>query len=209
VIEYEYEPIPGLPGELPEGEQVLWQGTPSWESLAKRVFQVYTLSLYFIVLIVAHLIFRVMDGAPASMISGTLAWQGGLAVSVIALLGLLAHLYAKGTLYTLTNRRLVIRSGVALPMIINLPLSKVESAGLRRLRDGTGDITFLPTSDAKVYWMMLWPHVRPFHFKRVQPLLRGVEDPDVLARLLVNVIEELREINHETESVESGLVTAG
>ena len=80
MIEYEYEPIPGLPGELPEGEQVLWQGTPSWESLAKRVFQVYTLSLYFILLIVAHLIFRVMDGAPASMISGTLVarWFGGI-----------------------------------------------------------------------------------------------------------------------------------
>ena len=209
MIEYEYEPIPGLPGELPEGEHVLWQATPSWESLAKRVFQVYTLSLYFILLIVAHLIFRVMDGAPASMITGTLAWQGGLAVAVIALLALLAQLYAKGTLYTLTNRRLVIRSGVALPMIINLPLSKVESAGLRRLRDGTGDITFLPAPDTKVYWMMLWPHVRPFHFKRVQPLLRGVEDPDAVARLLVNVIEELRETNQDTESMDSRLVTAG
>ena len=209
MIEYEYEPIPGLPGELPEGEHVLWQATPSWESLAKRVFQVYTLSLYFILLIVAHLIFRVMDGAPASMISGTLAWQGGLAASVIALLALLARLYAKGTLYTLTNRRLVIRSGVALPMIINLPLSKVESAGLRRLRDGTGDITFLPAPDTKVHWMMLWPHVRPFHFTRVQPLLRGVEDPDAVARLLVNVIEELRETSQEPGSMDSGLVTAG
>ena len=209
MIEYEYEPIPGLPGELPEGERVLWQGAPGWESLAKRVFQVYTLSLYFILLIIGHLVFRIMDGAPASMISGTLAWQGGLAASVIALLALLSHLYAKGTLYTLTNRRLVIRSGVALPMIINLPLSKVESAGLRRLRDGTGDITFLPAPDTKVYWMMLWPHVRPFHFRRVQPLLRGVEEPDAVARLLVNVIEELRETNQDTESMDSGLVTAG
>jgi len=42
-------------------------------------------------------------------------------------------------------------------------------------------------------YLMLWPHVRPFNFRRVQPLLRGIEDPDSVARLLVNVIEEMRE----------------
>ena len=71
--------------------------------------------------------------------------------------------------------------------------SENESAGLRRLRDGTGDITFLPVEGTKVYWLMLWPHVRPFNFRRVQPLLRGIDDPDSVARLLVNVIEEMRE----------------
>ena len=59
--EYSHEPIPGLPGELPEGEQVLWQASPSWDAMAKRVFQVYTAALYFLILIVAHLIYRVMD----------------------------------------------------------------------------------------------------------------------------------------------------
>jgi hypothetical protein len=116
---------------------------------------------------------------------------------VIGILAFMAKLYAKSTIYTITNRRLVIRSGVALPMIVNLPLTKVESAGLRRLRDGTGDITFLPLEGMKVYWLMLWPHVRPLNFRRVQPLLRGVEDPDSVARLLVNVIEEMRETSDD------------
>ena len=91
-------------------------------------------------------------------------------------------------------------------MIVNLPLTKVESAGLRRLRDGTGDISFLPADGTKVFWLMLWPHVRLFQFKRVQPLLRGIEDPDVVARLLVNVIEDIRETSTEMEAAQIAAV---
>ena len=200
--EYGNEPINGLPSELPEGEHVLWQGSPSWESIAKRVFQVYSASLYFMLLIAGHLVYRIMDGAAVSVLTGTLAWQGGLALTVVGILAVMAKLYAGSTLYTITNRRLVIRSGVALPMIVNLPLTKVESAGLRRLSDGGGDITFLPVEGTKVYWLMLWPHVRPFSFRRVQPLLRGIEDPDVVARLLVNVIEEMRDAPSEHEAAQ-------
>ena len=204
--EYSHEPIPGLPGELPEGEQVLWQASPSWDAMAKRVFQVYTAALYFLILIVAHLIYRVMDGAPLSMLTGTLAWQGGLALAVVGILAIMSKLYAASTLYTITSRRLIIRSGVALPMIVNLPLTKVESAGLRRLRDGTGDISFLPVEGTKVFWLMLWPHVRPLNFSRVQPLLRGVEDPDAVARLLVNVIEDIPKTSNEIEATQIAAV---
>ena len=91
-------------------------------------------------------------------------------------------------------------------MIINLPLAKVELAGLRRLRDGTGDITFLPIEGTKVYWFMLWPHVRPFSFRRVQPLLRGIEDPDVVARLLVNIIDEMGVTSSDAEATQIAAV---
>ena len=204
--EYSHEPIPGLPGELPEGEHVLWQASPSWDAMAKRVFQVYTAALYFLILIVAHLIYRIMDGAPLSMLTGTLAWQGGLALAVVVILAIMSKLYAASTLYTITSRRLIIRSGVALPMIVNLPLTKVESAGLRRLRDGTGDISFLPVEGTKVFWLILWPHVSPLHFSRVQPLLRGVEDPDAVARLLVNVIEDMPKTSNEIEATQIAAV---
>ena len=204
--EYSHEPTPGLPGDLPEGEHVLWQASPSWDAMAKRVFQVYTASLYFLILIAAHLIYRMMDGAPISMLTGTLAWQGALALTVVSILAVMAKLYATSTLYTITSRRLIIRSGLALPMIVNLPLTKVQSAGLRRLRDGTGDISFLPVEGTKVFWLMLWPHVRPLNFRRVQPLLRGIEDPDEVARLLVNVIEDIRETSDDIEAAQIAAV---
>jgi hypothetical protein len=159
-----------------------------------------------LVLISAHAIYRIMDGASLSVLTGTLAWQSGLALSVLVILAFMAKLYSDSTLYTITNRRLIIRSGVALPMIINLPLAKVESAGLRRLRDGTGDITFLPVEGTKVYWLMLWPHVRPLSFRRVQPLLRGIEDPDVVARLLVNVIDEMGVTSNDAEATQIAAV---
>ena len=73
----------------------------SWESLAKRVFQVYTASLYFVVLIAGHAIYRIMDGAPVSVLTGTLAWQGGLALTVIGILAFMAKLYAESTIYTI------------------------------------------------------------------------------------------------------------
>ena len=204
--EYSHEPTPGLPGDLPEGQHVLWQASPSWDAMAKRVFQVYTASLYFLILIAAHLIYRMMDGAPISMLTGTLAWQGALALTVVSILAVMAKLYATSTLYTITSRRLIIRSGLALPMIVNLPLTKVQSAGLRRLRDGTGDISFLPVEGTKVFWLMLWPHVRPLNFRRVQPLLRGIEDPDEVARLLVNVIEDIRETSDDIEAAQIAAV---
>jgi len=33
--EYEYEPVPGLPQRLPQGERILWQGAPDWQTLAR------------------------------------------------------------------------------------------------------------------------------------------------------------------------------
>ena len=37
--EYENEPIRGLPGLLPKGEYIVWQGSPDWRGLARRFFQ--------------------------------------------------------------------------------------------------------------------------------------------------------------------------
>ena len=31
--EYDHEPVRGLPGVLPSGEALLWQGAPEWRSL--------------------------------------------------------------------------------------------------------------------------------------------------------------------------------
>jgi hypothetical protein len=151
VNEYSHEPIPGLPGELPEGEQVLWQASPTWDAMAKRVFQVYTAALYFLALIAGHLIYRIMDGAPLSMLTGTLAWQGGLALTVVGILALMAKLYASSTLYTITSRRLIIRSGLAMPMIVNLPLTKVESAGLRDFEMALAILAFCLLRERKCF----------------------------------------------------------
>ena len=59
-------------------------------------------------------------------------WFVPLALVAVGLPALLAWLYARTTVYTITNRRVVMRFGVALPMSLNLPFRMVAAAGLQR-----------------------------------------------------------------------------
>ncbi len=127
--EYEYEPINGLPEELPEGEAIVWQGAPQWTALANRVFQVRTLAFYFAALIGIHVIYKLMDGASSSHIWAGVTWQLTLAAVSLGLLTGAAWLYARSTQFTLSNTSLVPRSGVATPMSDNLPFGRATSAG--------------------------------------------------------------------------------
>ena len=86
MMEYEDEPVEGLPENLPEGEKIIWQGQPRVAAMAKRVFYVPQLSLYFGLLIAGHTIFRLMEGVAGAQVMGTLVWQSGLAGTVLLLL---------------------------------------------------------------------------------------------------------------------------
>ena len=114
MMEYEGEPIEGLPEVLPEGESLIWQGRPTVGAMLKRVFFVPQLALYFGLLIGGHTIYRLTESVPMAQVLGTLVWQSGLAATVLLLLVWLARAYARSILYTLTSARLVVRSGVAL-----------------------------------------------------------------------------------------------
>jgi len=179
--EYEYEPVPGLPEDLPNGEHIVWQGSPEWLSLANRVFHLRNLGIYFALLMAVHAMYQVMNGQPFEVIAVSLSWQVALSAVGLGLVAGLAYLYAKGTVYTFTNQRLVLKSGVAVPMMVNLPWANVDSAGLRVCSDGTGDILLRPKATQKLYRMMLWPHVRPWHWRSVELLLRGIADPHQVA----------------------------
>jgi hypothetical protein len=190
MMEYESEPVEGLPQELPEGEQLVWQGRPTEAAMAKRVFYIPYLAFYFALLICGHSIYRILDGVSTAQILGTLAWQAGLAAVVLLLLGWLARAYARSILYTLTSERLVIRSGVALPMMVNIPINQIAAADMRINRDGTGDILLRPTADKKLYWVLLWPNVSAWHSRPVRPHLRGLIDPDAAAKAFAEVASQ-------------------
>jgi hypothetical protein len=97
-------------------------------------------------------------------------------MAALAALILLAWLINRSTVYTITNRRVVMRFGVALPMTVNIPFAIVESAALKTRRDGTGDIPLTLTPAQRIAYLHLWPHVRPWQFTRPQPMLRAVPD---------------------------------
>jgi hypothetical protein len=182
--EYDHEPIRGLPDLLPEGEQILWQGEPAWLSMARRAFYVQTLAIYFALLIGAHQAYHFSTGGSAAQALVNLGWQICLGLTGLAILAGMARLYARTTVYTLTNRRIVLRFGVAIPMMINLPLNRVQAADLRCFGDGTGDIALRLEDGERVSYWAIWPHARPWHYAPVIPMLRSVPEAQTVAKTL-------------------------
>ena len=182
--EHENEPVPGLPGELPAGERMLWQGAPRFSSLAAQVFHVRKVAVYFVLLMAARGALGLADGMAPLAALGHALWLLPLAAAGLGLLLLLAWLVQRSTLYTITTRRVVLRYGVALPMSINVPFTIIESAGLRVHADGSGELTLALGGNDRIAYLHLWPHARPWALKRPQPMLRGVESPQKVAELL-------------------------
>lgn len=113
--EHEIEPVPGLPGYLPEGEDMLWQGRPSARLVARHVLKNRWIAGYFVVLAAWAVLGGLYDGRPVAGIVFSVAVLTALAALVIGMLELFAWAVEKTTLYTITSRRVVIRFGVAFP----------------------------------------------------------------------------------------------
>ncbi|QWD99772.1 PH domain-containing protein [Polynucleobacter sp. JS-Mosq-20-D10] len=182
--EYEFEAALGLPEPLPQDEVILWQGAPNWISMAKHVFRLQWLSLYFAVIVIwqAISVSSSEGGLAAGWSSVALAFF--LAVIGLVLVGLLAYWSATTTMYTLTNRRIVMRVGIVLTVTFNLPYKTLGSADLKLYKDGTGDIPMQIATEDKIAFFHLWPHVRPWRLATPEPMMRCVPNAKVVAAIL-------------------------
>ena len=171
--EHEIEPIRGLPGNLPPGERILWQGAPDPLALARSAYHAGSVAIYFGLLVAVALGLAIAHG---SALLGTLI-TAGLGLVAVALLYGLAWLSARASVYTLTDRRIVLRVGVALPTCVNLPLSRVAAVDL----SAGGDIALRLTDSPPLGWVALWPHARPWRLSRPEPMLRALPDAAIIA----------------------------
>ena len=189
LTEHDFEPQRGLPAPLPAEERVLWQGSPAASSLARQAFRIRGVALYFGLLMGWRL--YGMEGPLTDLGAAWTAIAPPLLMGVLVLtvLGGLAWLNARETVYTVTNRRVVMRFGVALPMTVNLPLSQVESADIRQHADGSGDISLTLLPGTRVSYLVFWPHVRAWRFNRVRPTLRAIPKPEYVADCLRAAVE--------------------
>jgi len=188
--EYEYEPVPGLPQRLPQDERILWQGAPDWQTLARRAFHVWKLAAYFAALLLWRVTSALVDGETLTIAGLSALWVIVLAVISIGLFAGVSWLIARTTVYTITNRRVVMRFGVALPMTFNLPFSTVQGAALRRYSNGCGDIPLALSGNDRIAYPVLWPHARPWQFTNPQPMLRAIANADRVARILADAVGE-------------------
>ncbi|HZX23476.1 MAG TPA: photosynthetic complex putative assembly protein PuhB [Woeseiaceae bacterium] len=184
------EYMPGIPEPLPEGERLLWQGSPRWQNLAIDALHVRKLVLYFAVLaawrIGADLAGGQAMGAALTGAAG-LAVPAGLAVGVLLLI---AWQMGRTTIYTVTTERVMLRFGIALPMTANIPFSLVQSAAVKIGSDGSGDIPVDVKPGNGVSWLIFWPHVRPWSFGNAQPMLRGIPDAERVAGVLADALAQ-------------------
>jgi Bacterial PH domain len=182
--EHEFEAAYGLPEPLPKGERILWQGAPDFADLAVRVFHLKKVAVYFAVLVVIRGFCLYSPGAGIYTTTAGMLAVMGLGLTAMGALGVLAWLTSRTTAYTLTDQRVVMRIGIVLTLTFNLPLKRIETAGLLLTGKGFGDIPLALSSGDRIGWLNLWPHARPWRIAKPQPMLRCIADAQAFAGML-------------------------
>ncbi len=187
--EHDFEPVRGLPGDLPKGEAMLWQGSPRWTRLACEAFHIRAVTGYFALMLAWRAASAIGAGtAPLKAVEAA-ASVAPIAVAAVALLAGLAWLYARTTIYTITNKRVVLRFGVAFTKAINLPFTIVDTGALKSFADGSGDVAITLKAPNKLAFLQLWPNARPWRVASPQPTLRAVPDAGEAARVLASAMK--------------------
>ena len=181
--DFAVEQIEGLPELLPKGEVILWQGRPNWLRLTIESLNLWWVIGYF-GLLAAWRFLSVIDYMPfGTAISASIPF-----LFVAAFVGLLlcgvGYIQAKETLYTITNRRVVMRIGAALTLTLNLPFTKIDNAAVAKKRGGFGNIAFETSGDTKFSYFVLWPHARSWYFGKPQPTLKCIPDIEKVSSIL-------------------------
>ncbi|MGB3244924.1 MAG: photosynthetic complex putative assembly protein PuhB [Sulfitobacter sp.] len=186
--DFNFEPIRGLPEVLPADEHILWQGSPNALRLAKDAWKLNWILGYFALLAIGRVILSTADvSLTLAMAHGLPLLLAGLVVGLL-LLGV-ATVQARSTVYTLTNKRACMRIGAALTMTLNLPYVCIGNAQSMVRKSGLGTITFEMIGDARVSYLMTWPHVRPWHVTRTQPAFRAISDAARVAEIFAEAAE--------------------
>ncbi len=192
--EHEFEAQPGLPEPLPAGERMLWQGSPDWREMARRVFHARGLTVYFGAILTLRAAFVVSDGGGLREAGVAVLWLLPPVLSALGVALLMAWLTSKLTVYTLTDKRIVMRIGIVLSLTLNLPLKRIAAAGMRQHSDGHGDIPLTLREGDKIAYVHLWPHARPWRLANPEPMLRCLPEAARVGGLLTAAWERANAI---------------
>ncbi len=176
-------------------ERVLWKGRPNLPVLTRTAFHMGSYAIYFTVMVGLALAFG--NTSSALFLAGA-GFVGALVLQLIAWYS------ARSTLYILTDTRLIMRIGMAIETRVNIPLKHIRAGHLNMRGSKHGDIALELNGDRLLGYVMLWPHVRPFHINHPQPMLRAVPDAQAVAKLLAEACAQYNEIeNNLTEPTDT------
>jgi len=168
--------IRGVDEPLPEGETLLWEGAPDAGVLARYGFRAGWIAGYFALLAVVALF---LGGAGTAVARVT--WIVILGAVATGLAWGWSWLVARNSVYTLTDRRLVMQIGVAFPSVFNVPLNLIEQVAVKEYGDGAGDVALDLREGNRIGYLFLWPHTRPWRLSQPQPMLRGLPEVEGVA----------------------------
>ncbi|MBI1417140.1 MAG: PH domain-containing protein [Limimaricola sp.] len=186
--DFKFEPVRGLPETLPEGEHILWQGSPLPGRLAREALGLRWVAGYFALLTLWRVVMSALDFPLSEALVHAVPFVV-LGVLTCAIIYIIAWVQAKATVYTLTNKRVAMRIGAALTMTLNLPYTWIGNAQLDLRQGGSGTIAFELIGQTRLSYLMTWPHVRPWRMARTQPALRCIPDAEKVARIFAEAAE--------------------
>ncbi|MDJ0614924.1 MAG: photosynthetic complex putative assembly protein PuhB [Rhizobiaceae bacterium] len=198
------EPIPGLPAHLPEGEQLVWQGAPDARAFARSVLHERKILAYFGIVAVWKFATTLYDGGTAFQATISASFMVIAALVVFAIIRWYANAVAKTTVYTITDKRVVMRFGIALPVTFNYPFAQVRGANLVETFDDHGNITLELAEHSKLSWAILWPHARPWKLTKPEPAMRSVSNLKDTAKVLSAQLHAFhsKPVPRQTQSLE-------
>ena len=174
-----------LPGPLPPGERILWAARPTPRAILRHLLRARLFLLPVAVLAAWPVLAALDAGLPIAAALPAALLIVPLALPVIGLAWLLARTVSAGSLYIVTDRRVVLHVGYVYTRTINIPLALIRHVAVRPYGDGTGDIQLDIDRRSGVGYAALVPHARLARLSRPTPLLRCVPDAERAAGQLV------------------------
>lgn len=207
--DFDFEPQPGIPARLPQGEEILWQGSPDGATLSREAFKLRWITGYLIAIALWRAGASFADGGATLSVARLLPYLAlaGAGYGVIRLLG---WMQARAAIYTITSARVILRVGAALPITYTIPFTCIENASVTvDPKTGNGTIAMETKGNMRLSYGVLWPHVRPWHLRQPQPAFRAIPDAARVARILADAAQaKVNEPRIETTPIGAGLVAA-
>lgn len=192
--EHEFEAALGLPEPLPSGEKILWQGAPSWFVLSLRAFHLRKIGIYFLCMIALQWFYLINGAATSAEIFTALVKSMLIAGLGLSMLGAVVWFSTKTTMYTITDKRVIMRIGIVLTLTFNLPHQRIASASIKSYKGGSGDIALSLYPSDRIAWLHLWPHARPWKVGQPEPALRCIEQVEKVGSILMSAWQQVNQL---------------
>ena len=174
--------------KLAPGETVIWAGRPSWRRVARDALHLRGVAIYFGLLFVLDGYQAFMKAIPIEQAVHDSVPLAAITCFALGILATVAYLVSRSR-YTITNHRVILRYGIAMPATLSIPLSQIASTAAATNDDGTADIALELKTGNRMPYLKLWPHARAWHVTQPQPMLRSLAQGELVAATLAKALQ--------------------